>query len=137
MGGDADRRRRRALAGTTTDAYYGEYTLRPFASLDMTDPDVDGDTVLDGADDQDNDDWTNASEMYHPRSVNTSAGPRRSNAFNPCAPERSRTCPRYEPVATDRGTGAGRAPGGNRPPVGLFVPCPSASPQQASRTVPA
>ncbi len=83
--------------GTTTDSYCGEYTLRPFASLDMTDPDVDGDTVLDGADDQDNDGWTNGSEMYA-RSVTTSAGPRRTNAFNPCAPEQSRTCPRYKPV---------------------------------------
>lgn len=84
--------------GETTDSYWGEYTLRPFASLDMTDPDVDGDTVPDGSDDQDNDGWHNGSEMYA-RSVMTGAGPRKTNAFNPCAPDKqSRTCPRYKPV---------------------------------------
>ena len=30
----------------------------------MADPDVDGDTLLDGEDDQDNDDVTNIPEMY-------------------------------------------------------------------------
>ncbi len=84
--------------GTSTYSYYGEFTQRPFASLDMTDPDVDGDTILDGSDDQDNDGWINGSEMYA-RSVMTSTeGPRMTNAFNPCAPERSHTCPRYAPV---------------------------------------
>ena len=42
-------------------AYFDE---RPFAELDLADPDVDGDTLLDGEDDQDNDDFTNISEMY-------------------------------------------------------------------------
>lgn len=79
------------------DTYYGAFTQRPFADLALDDPDADGDTLLDGEDDQDNDGWTNIDEMYN-RGVNTSSGPRNTNAFNPCAPETSRTCPRYQPV---------------------------------------
>lgn len=78
-------------------SYYGAYTQRPFADLALDDPDADGDTFLDGEDDQDNDGWTNIDEMYN-RTVNTSSGSRNTNAFNPCAPETSRTCPRYQPV---------------------------------------
>ena len=37
---------------------------RPFADLDLADPDVDGDSLLDGEDDQDNDDFNNITEMY-------------------------------------------------------------------------
>jgi hypothetical protein len=42
----------------------GHFTERPFADLDMADPDVDGDTLLDGEDDQDNDDVNNITETY-------------------------------------------------------------------------
>ena len=42
----------------------GEFTERPFAALDLADPDVDGDTLLDGEDDQDNDDVSNIVELY-------------------------------------------------------------------------
>ena len=42
----------------------GSYTERPFANLDLADPDVDGDGLLDGEDDQDNDDFDNITEMY-------------------------------------------------------------------------
>jgi hypothetical protein len=42
----------------------GEYDQRPFANLDLADPDVDGDTLLDGEDDQDNDDYNNITELY-------------------------------------------------------------------------
>lgn len=80
-----------------TYSYYGAYDQRPFADLTLNDPDADGDTLLDGEDDQDNDGWTNIDEMYN-RTVNTGSGPRNTNAFNPCAPETSRTCPRYQPV---------------------------------------
>jgi hypothetical protein len=43
---------------------FGAFSLRPFAELDMADHDVDGDTLLDGEDDQDNDDYNNITEMY-------------------------------------------------------------------------
>jgi hypothetical protein len=79
------------------DVYFGSFTQRPFADLAPDDPDVDGDTLLDGEDDQDNDDVLNFEEMYEPEAV---YGPdsRRKNAFNPCAPDgESRTCPIYVP----------------------------------------
>ena len=46
------------------DTYFGFYNQRPFADLDLADPDVDGDTLLDGEDDQDNDDVSNITELY-------------------------------------------------------------------------
>ncbi len=42
----------------------GDYDERPFAELDLADPDVDGDTLLDGEDDQDADDYNNITELY-------------------------------------------------------------------------
>jgi hypothetical protein len=101
---------------------FGAFDRRPFAELDMADPDVDGDTVLDGQDDQDNDDFTNIQEMYEPivvgmdldgdgsfscdgsvyPSVDLDPGPgvdpHGVNAFNPCAPNPdSRTCAYWKP----------------------------------------
>jgi hypothetical protein len=100
---------------------------RPFLSLDLGDSDVDGDSLLDGEDDQDNDDYVNIVELYETvkdvdgdgnitgvtdpdtgelapcvgREVPTldiGTGPRLVNAFNPCAPNlRARTCPIYKP----------------------------------------
>jgi hypothetical protein len=43
---------------------FGHFEERPFAELDMADNDVDGDTLLDGEDDQDNDDVNNITEIY-------------------------------------------------------------------------
>jgi len=103
---------------TTCGQEFGAFTQRPFAELDMTDPDTDGDTVLDGVDDQDNDDFTNIQEMYEPivQGMDTDGatfncaglaypaldmGPSGAwavNAFNPCAPNpNSRTCDLYKP----------------------------------------
>jgi hypothetical protein len=42
----------------------GYFEERPFADLDLADPDVDGDSLLDGEDDQDNDDFINIVELY-------------------------------------------------------------------------
>jgi hypothetical protein len=103
----------------------GEFAERPFADLDLADADVDGDTLLDGEDDQDNDDFTNITELYevsYDLDGNGAGGPDRLNPawcgkvegaipsidrggqdwainpFNPCAPDRfSRTCPEYIP----------------------------------------
>ncbi len=55
-------------------------TLRP----DYTDPDTDGDGVLDGWDDQDHDDVSNVDELRMG-----------SWAMNPCDPGDSRVCPRW------------------------------------------
>jgi hypothetical protein len=43
---------------------FGTFGQRPFAELDMADHDVDGDSLLDGEDDQDNDDYSNIIELY-------------------------------------------------------------------------
>jgi hypothetical protein len=105
----------------------GAFTRRPYASLDLGDADVDGDSLLDGEDDQDNDDWINLIELGEvvkdvdsngqdvPGEIDAEGNatacvegglptvdidgfPYIVNAFNPCAPNRrSRTCPRFEP----------------------------------------
>ena len=103
----------------------GEFSQRPFANLDMADPDVDGDTLLDGEDDQDNDDYSNIVELYETVSNldDNGADPEFNppwcgkdlgwipsidrggvdwaiNPFNPCAPDmRSRSCPPYIPFS--------------------------------------
>jgi hypothetical protein len=98
---------------------FGHFTARPFADLDMADPDVDGDTVLDGEDDQDNDDVSNIDELYEiaydldgdggftcgvitypSKDMDPGPGvdPWGINAFNPCAPNPlSRTCQDWKP----------------------------------------
>ena len=54
------------------------------------DPDSDGDTLPDGADDQDFDGWSNVDELVR--------GPYRIQPFNPCLPDyNSRTCSSYIP----------------------------------------
>lgn len=98
---------------------FGAFEARPFAELDMADADVDGDRLLDGEDDQDNDDYNNISEIYeiaydldgsgyfmcgglsYP-SIDMDPGPGSDpwgvNAFNPCAPDpNSRTCHDWKP----------------------------------------
>jgi hypothetical protein len=88
---------------------------RPFAALDLADPDVDGDGLLDGEDDQDNDDFNNIVETYETvvdlddngqvacgyawiPSIAIGSEERVVNAFNPCAPnQQSRTCPPFAP----------------------------------------
>jgi IPT/TIG domain len=77
-------------------SYYGPFRQRPFADVEAADPDVDGDSLLDGEDDQDNDDINNIDEMYLPTAAYSNGY--RKNAFNPCAPDQSsRTCPPYAP----------------------------------------
>jgi hypothetical protein len=101
----------------------GHFTERPFADLDIADPDVDGDTLLDGEDDQDNDDVNNIAEMYEVDkdldgdgntlvcdpadpfddayvgvmpSMNFNGSSAPVNAMNPCVPNpQSRTCLDY------------------------------------------
>jgi hypothetical protein len=96
----------------------GEFDQRPFADVDLADPDVDGDSLLDGEDDQDNDDYSNIVEMYEVvtdldgdgqpswcgklpgliPTIDRGGETWAVNAFNPCAPDpASRTCPPYVP----------------------------------------
>jgi hypothetical protein len=104
---------------TSCGQEFGAFDQRPFADLDMADPDVDGDTLLDGEDDQDNDDYTNIREIYEIKydldgdggftcgtttypsiDIDPGAGndPHGVNAFNPCAPNPdSRTCDVWKP----------------------------------------
>jgi hypothetical protein len=109
-------------AATSCGQEFGYFDKRPFAELDMADPDVDGDTLLDGEDDQDNDDFTNIREMYEGVGVDLdgdggfTCGPITYpsidldpgvgvdswgvNAFNPCAPDPdSRTCLDWKPFS--------------------------------------
>jgi IPT/TIG domain len=100
----------------------GEFNQRPFADLDLADRDVDGDTLLDGEDDQDNDDYNNIVELYEVEydldgngvgrvnpawcgkpdglvpSINRGGVDWAVNAFNPCVPDDlSRSCPSRKP----------------------------------------
>jgi hypothetical protein len=77
----------------------GIYTLRPFSDLDPTNPDSDGDGVVDGLDDQDNDGWNNISELYRRPWYATNNVAYMVNPFNPCLPDwESPTCSRYVPA---------------------------------------
>ena len=95
-----------------TTQQFGAFAERPFTELDLTDADVDGDTLLDGEDDQDFDDVTNIQELYEafwndldgdgPLVCGANTYPSRGglgvNAFNPCAPNvDARTCDDYQP----------------------------------------
>jgi hypothetical protein len=63
----------------------------PYAGTSAIDSDSDGDGLLDGADDQDHDLWTNADELY--RSTY------RVQPFNPCLPDYdSPTCSNHPPI---------------------------------------
>src|SRR3954451_1011295 len=70
------------------------YKWRVFAETSPVDPDSDGDGVLDGADDQDNDGYDNYTEMEFNYRQGLFVQP-----FNPCVPDPySVTCSRYIPL---------------------------------------
>jgi hypothetical protein len=103
----------------------GYFDQRAFAELNLADPDVDGDRLLDGEDDQDNDDVTNIVELYETEfrqggapydldgngqpawcgylpgvvpTINFGGSDVPVNAMNPCVPNpNSRTCSDYIP----------------------------------------
>jgi hypothetical protein len=71
------------------------YTARQFNDVDATMQDTDGDGLADGADDQDNDGWTNFAEMQLTRDE---VG-YRVNPYNPCLPDpHAATCSRHVPL---------------------------------------
>lgn len=68
------------------------YAIRQFSDTDVLNPDSDGDGIPDGADDQDNDGWSNLAEAQFAR---LQIG-YRVQPFNPCLPDpHSPTCSRY------------------------------------------
>jgi hypothetical protein len=70
------------------------YTWTTFKGVDPTVADTDGDGVLDGADDQDHDDFDNFTEMERSRGQSNL----RVQPYNPCLPDpHSRSCGRYVP----------------------------------------
>jgi hypothetical protein len=96
----------------------GLFEERPFQNLDLADSDVDGDELLDGEDDQDNDDWSNIYELYELMldvdgtgdgpwcsfpaglipTVNLGGTEVPVSPFNPCVPNPdARTCNDYVP----------------------------------------
>jgi hypothetical protein len=89
------------------------------------DPDMDGDGVLDGADDHDHDGLSNSFEVHRPGDYMADAfGPPAPgpniwayvNPFNPCKPVRSERCHRSVPFGHYDGDQA--PPVGNNPPAG-------------------
>ncbi|MDQ4041773.1 MAG: hypothetical protein M3141_08490, partial [Actinomycetota bacterium] len=77
--------------------------MHPYPELDFLDPDSDGDSVADGEDDQDHDDWSNLQELVGDRADGSPLYGLRSrdlmiHPYNPCLPNPvSRTCSRYTP----------------------------------------
>ena len=106
----------RNTSGYWAACYKSEKPYRiTYAGTDFVDPDSDGDTVRDGADDQDNDDVANLMELSrraaaYPRGPDgvcgkdgsaASAAPAhgRVNPYNPCLPYvNSRTCERHPAI---------------------------------------
>jgi hypothetical protein len=75
------------------------YTRRQFSNPDPLEADTDGDGILDGADDQDNDGWPNFVEMQLTRGE---VG-YRVQPFNPCLPDpHASVCGRYIPIGEDK-----------------------------------
>jgi hypothetical protein len=79
----------------------GTYPL-PYAGTNWLNPDTDGDGTLDGADDQDNDGYTNIEEVFRgyamPRAATSGHPTPNVNPFNPCYPnEASPTCMTHPP----------------------------------------
>jgi hypothetical protein len=75
------------------------YDLRAFSDPDPVDADSDGDGIPDGADDQDNDGWSNFIEMQLARWRSGY----RVQPFNPCLPDpHARTCGRWYPLDGSR-----------------------------------
>lgn len=74
------------------------YDRRTFADVEATELDTDGDGVMDGDDDQDNDGWSNYVEMQGANGTRAQTG-YRTHPFNPCLPNtHAITCSRMRPV---------------------------------------
>ena len=86
------------------EVYWGPYSFDDVVFLEpsFVDPDTDGDTLLDGEDDQDHDDVPNVYELALRCNDPDLGGPTRNvHPFNPCAPKQdqdARACRRYIPL---------------------------------------
>lgn len=98
------------VEGLATEKYWTEivngqfsespYDLRHFANPDPIVADTDGDGILDGLDDQDNDGWNNMMELHRRGTYPTGYRTYMVNPYNPCLPDyNSRTCSRYFPAS--------------------------------------
>jgi hypothetical protein len=89
--------------------FYGSGNTQAMATLNFVDPDVDGDGVLDGYDDQDHDGWSNIDERSR-RALPAASNPVYAgqtgldglfiavNPYNPCLPDaNSRACTLHPP----------------------------------------
>ena len=106
------------------------YPLRTYTPTDFTDPDTDGDGIPDGADDEDHDGFTNATEVSRAADpadrlhLDRHAGSdtaARVNPFNPCKPFYSTPATstrRSGPTPTPRTGPAPHADGPWPPPAG-------------------
>ena len=92
--------------GTAESAYPPGFGP-PFAGTNFVDPDTDGDTRLDGADDEDQDGYSNAFESYRPgnwcstyvSTTHPGSDPlARVQPFNPCKPTFSNKCHLHPPA---------------------------------------
>lgn len=96
-------------------SFAGKEGAQVMAGLSLTDPDTDGDTLTDGADDQDQDGLTNLEELDRHYTV-ISRGNLWVNPYNPCLPDpTARVCTLHPPL------GAPWAPFG---PTGGYPPGP-------------
>jgi hypothetical protein len=79
--------------------YFGGPGAQVMSELSMIDPDTDGDSVFDGADDQDQDGWSNVQELDRRLAV-TAGGNLWVNPYNPCLPDPgSRACSLHPPLS--------------------------------------
>lgn len=83
-------------SGKNEDWGEKDYKVRVFNDTDPLNPDTDGDGIVDGLDDQDNDGWNNMMEQYRAAVYPTGYLPYMVNPYNPCLPDyHSPTCTRY------------------------------------------
>jgi hypothetical protein len=88
---------------------------QPYSPPSPIDPDSDGDGVLDGADDQDFDGWSNVQELVR--------GPYRVHPYNPCLPDyTSPTCSKHPPFDNPYPPFPLPAPPDPMPPIPLAWP---------------
>jgi hypothetical protein len=100
------------------------YPDRAYTATDFVDPDTDGDGILDGADDEDHDGFSNATEVHraanwylvYVSTTHTGSDPSaRVNPFNPCKPLYSSACHLHPPQGYYPPTEDWQGPPGNGP----------------------
>ncbi|MCU0257572.1 MAG: IPT/TIG domain-containing protein [Solirubrobacteraceae bacterium] len=86
------------LTESTEPPFAGAPGTQVMAEPSMTDPDTDGDGLLDGADDQDQDGFPNQLELSRATALTGDGQHLLVNPYNPCLPDyRSRVCTLHPP----------------------------------------